>query len=143
MAIVFVGFIATATVAADTAPGGDLPAVNWTVFVVAIIGATSAGTRLLRWCRDNAKILRIIADVLEAASKDPTTKAVTRIVKAEVDKKMTEAGAAVADVAEKIAANAEKRNGTNGGATDARRESKGARFMRGVKKWLPIVGLLG
>lgn len=135
--------LATAAVAAETAATSAAPGVDWTVVALALVGATSLGTRILVWCRENAKLLRVIADVLERVSADPTTRTVGRIIKGEIEREIDKAGAGVADAAEKVAAKAEKRSGTNGGATSRRRESKLARLARGAKKWLPILGLLG
>ena len=136
--VAFAGCITTAAIAAESAPGSSSPTVNWTAVILALLGATSLGTRILVWCRDNAKLLRILADILEQASAGGSIEA--RRLKGRVENETKAAGAAVKDLAEKIAAKAEKRNDTNGGATTARRESKGRRILRAIGRWAPIVG---
>ena len=137
----FVFCLCGAAIAAESADVSPAPSINWATVIVSIMAATSFGTRILRWARDNATLLRIIADVLEQASagESEATSIVARRLKDNIDHKTKSLG--VHDVAEKVAAKAEKRNDTNGGATTARRQaSKLGRFVSGVKKWLPIIG---
>ena len=136
--VAFAVCLSGAAIAAETVPESPAPAVNWAAVVLALVGATSIGTRILAWCRDNAKLLRIIADVLEQASASGSIEA--RRIKGTIEHKTEAASRAVTDLAEKVAAKAEERNDTNGGATTSRRESKGARIARGIGRWAPIIG---
>lgn len=109
-----------------------MDAFDWGPAVVAVLGLTAVGTRLLAWCLARRRLLLILARVIERLAGSE--------VKRTIEVQTLNAPRRVRALGEALAARAEAEARYVGSATKRRRRSKIGRFLGEVLRWLPIVG---
>ena len=109
--------------------------------IVAVLGALGVLTRVTTWVLRYRTALRIVADVIERIA--PITPNLA-LGKKEIAADARSRGVEVAEMLLKAAAHAEAEAGVEGKATAevARPLGKARRFVRGIGRWLPVIGAL-
>jgi hypothetical protein len=115
---------------------------DWSSVVILLLSATSLGTRLVRWLRDHAAIIQVLADVFEYLTTFDNLGpgVMNKAVKNRVQSSAEERG--VGDKFEDLAAASETHiHGEHKSAGKRRRVQKFRKLLGEAKRWLPIIGL--
>lgn len=99
------------------------------------------GTRLAGWIRAAITLLRIWSEEMERSDNSIPYVDPAATAKALSKERVGLGNGSVQALAEIFAAKAEATVGTpDGGATKARKQSKGKKFAQGIARWAPIIG---
>jgi hypothetical protein len=106
--------------------------------VLGLLATTSLGTRIIAWAWKHRKILLAVGEILErlATAGDPDS----RNAKDQLGALASKSGGEIRDILIDVASRSELKLGKEGSATRTKKDERRSRFLRGLGRWVPIIG---
>jgi hypothetical protein len=132
-------FVAAGAVAAEAVPDAEHAASNWTVLVVAVLGAVGVLDRLGRWACKYRRLLLLACELIERLVAQGSMDADT--IKGQMKDETEKLPREDREIITKVSSKAERNTNRNGTATRTlQEESKPAKVARWLGRFLPVVG---